>query len=201
MVCLQGHEKEREDTFMARVLLLSKDQVGPEFQEVYQYIEDHNAPILNIFKVLANCPSIGSEISKAGNAILFNGSLPLSLRELTILRVGNLTGSTYEWAQHVPIGMRMGLTEEQISTLSQWKDSSAFSDQERAVLEYVDEVTLNIRVSEETFKAVMEFFTEEQVVELTILAGYYGMLARILESLEVELESDRDPNGIIWSKA
>src|SRR5271157_2529981 len=186
---------------MARVSLLSKDQVGPEFQEIYQYIEDHNAPILNIFKVVANCSSIGSLFMKAGNALLFNGSLPPSLRELTILRVGNLTGSTYEWTQHAPIGLRCGLTDEQESILSQWKDSSAFSDQERAVLQYVDEVTSNIRVSEETFKAVMEFFTEEQVVELTILAGYYGMLARILESLEVELESDREPNGIIWSKA
>ncbi|HME52569.1 MAG TPA: carboxymuconolactone decarboxylase family protein [Candidatus Lokiarchaeia archaeon] len=181
---------------MARVSLLSKDQVGPEFQEIYQYIEDHNAPILNIFKVAANCPIIGSAFMKAGNALIFNGSLPPSLRELTILRVGNLTGSTYEWTQHVPIGIRSGLTEEQVSTLSQWKDASTFSDQERAVLQYVDEVTLNIRVSEETFKVVMEFFTEEQVVELTLLAGYYGMIARILEAFEVELESDWDPSKL-----
>jgi 4-carboxymuconolactone decarboxylase len=191
---LQGHSKKRADELLARVSLLSKDQVGPELQERYQYIEDHNGPILNIMKVAANCPIIGSEIMKAGTAILFNGSLHPSLRELTILRVGNLTGSTYEWTQHVPIGLRSGLTEEQVSSLSQWKDSSAFSDQERAVLQYVDEVTLSIRVSEVTFKTVMEFFTEEQVVELTIVAGYYGMIARILESLEVELESDWDPS-------
>jgi alkylhydroperoxidase family enzyme len=77
--------------------------------------------------------------------------------------------------------------------MHQWKDSPLFSIQERAILQYTDEVAQNIRVSEKTFKVVRDFLTEEQVVELTTTIGYYGMVSRILEALEIELEENKQP--------
>ena len=168
---------------MARVSILSKDQVSDKWKDVFQSMEQRGVQVLNIFKVMAHCPKVGREFLRLGNATLFNGSLPPKLRELAILRVGDLTEATYEWMQHVPIGLKAGLTEEQIKTMHRWKDLPLFSDQERAVLQYTDEVAQNIRVSEETFRAVRDFLTEEQVVELTTTIGYYGMVSRILEAL------------------
>lgn len=178
---------------MARVSIPSKDQVSDKLKDVFQSMERRGVQVLNIFKVMAHCPRVGREFLRLGNAILFNGSLPPKLRELAILRVGDLAEAIYEWTQHVPIGLMAGLTEEQIKTMHQWKESPLFSDQERAVLKYTDEVAQNIRVSEETFKAVRDFLTEEQVVELTTTIGYYGMVSRILEALEIELEENKQP--------
>jgi alkylhydroperoxidase family enzyme len=180
---------------MARVSIPSKDQVTDELRDVFQSMEQRGGQVLNIFKVMAHCPKVGKEFLGLGNAILFKGSLPPKLRELAILRVGDLAEATYEWTQHVPIGLGSGLTEQQIKALHQWKDSPLFGDQERAVLQYTDEVAQNFRVSEETFKAVRDFLTEEQVVELTTTIGYYGMVSRILEALEIELEENKQPLG------
>jgi 4-carboxymuconolactone decarboxylase len=184
---------ERRYGSMARVSIPSKDQVNDKWKDVFQSMEQRGVQVLNIFKVMAHCPRVGREFLRLGNAILFNGSLPPKLRELAILRVGDLTEATYEWTQHVPLGLTAGLTEEQIKTMHRWKDSPVFSDQERAVLQYTDEVAQNIRVSEETFKAVRDFLTEEQIVELTTTIGYYGMVSRILEALEIELEENKLP--------
>ncbi len=178
---------------MARVSILSKDQVSDKLKDVFQRMEERGAQILNVHKVMAHCPRVGREFLRLGNAILFKGSLPPKLRELAILRVGDLAEATYEWTQHVPIGLAEGLTEQQIKVLHQWKDSPLFSIQERAVLRYTDEVAQNIRVSEKTFRAVRDFLTEEQVVELTTTIGYYGMVSRILEALEIELEENKLP--------
>jgi 4-carboxymuconolactone decarboxylase len=178
---------------MTRVSIPSKDRVNDEWRDVFQNMERRGGQVLNIFKIMAHCPRVGREFLRLGNAILFNGSLPPKLRELAILRVGDLAEATYEWTQHVPIGLVAGLTEEQIKTMHRWKDSPLFSDQERAVLQYTDEVAQNIRVSEETFRAVRDFLTEEQVVELTTTIGYYGMVSRILEALEIELEENKQP--------
>lgn len=178
---------------MARVSIPSKDQVSDKLKDVFQSMEQRGVQVLNIFKVMAHCPRVGREFLRLGNAILFKGSLPPKLRELAILRVGDLAEAIYEWTQHVPIGLMAGLTEEQIKTMHQWKESPLFSDQERAVLKYTDEVAQNIRASEETFKAVRDFLTEEQVVELTTTIGYYGMVSRILEALEIELEKNKQP--------
>ncbi len=178
---------------MARVSIPSKDQVSNELKDLFQKMEQHGARILNVYKVMAHCPKVGREFLRLGNAILFKGSLPPRLRELAILRVGDLAEATYEWTQHVPIGLAVGLTEQQIKTLHQWKDSPFFSIQERAVLQYTDEVAQNVRVSEKTFRAVRGFLSEEQVVELTTTIGYYGMVSRILEALEIEREENKPP--------
>jgi alkylhydroperoxidase family enzyme len=171
----------------------SKDRVSDELRDVFENMERRGGQVLNIFRVMAHCPKVGREFLRLGNAILFSGSLPPKLRELVILRVGDLAEATYEWTQHVPIGLKAGLTAEQIKRMHRWKDTPLFSDQERAVLQYTDEVAQDIRVSEETFKAVRDFLTEEQVIELTTTIVYYGMVSRILEALEIELEENKQP--------
>ena len=113
---------------MARVSIPSKDQVSDKLKDVFQSMEQRGVQVLNIFKVMAHCPKVGREFLRLGNAILFNGSLPPKLRELAILRVGDLAEATYEWRQHVPLGLTAGLTEEQIKTMHRWKDSPVFSD-------------------------------------------------------------------------
>jgi len=162
---------------MARVSIPSKDQVSDELKRVFQSMEERGGQVLNIHKVMAHCPNVGRAFLRLGNAIL----------------VGDLAEATYEWTQHVPLGLKAGLTDEQIETLHRWKDSSLFSVQERAVFQYTDEVTQNICVSEKTFNAIREFLTEEQVIELTTTIGYYGMVSRILEALEIELEENKPP--------
>jgi len=173
---------------MARVGLLDEGQASESFQETYRSIRDRGGKILNLFKVMSNSPQVGFHFLRLGNAILFKGIVPPVLRELAILRVGHLNGALYEWTQHVPIALRVGVRQAQIDALPHWENSSEFDREQRAVLQYTDEETLRIRVSEETFAAVRGLLSEEAIVELTTVIGYYGMVCRILETLQVELE-------------
>ncbi len=174
---------------MARVSLLRDDEVPPVFQQRFQRITADGRPVLNLFRVMAHCPEIGHRFLQLGTAILMKGVLPPRLRELAILRVGQLNRSLYEWTQHLALARRAGVSQQQIDTLQDWHDSFAFSEEEKAVLRYTDEVTTNIRVNDETFAALKRFLSEEGVVELTTTIGYYGMVCRILEALQVELEA------------
>jgi alkylhydroperoxidase family enzyme len=173
---------------MARVGLLNKEQVAPEVREMFEKMENKGFPILNLYRVMAHCPQLGRTFLKLGNIILFKGAVPPNLRELAILRVGHINQAQYEWTQHVPIALKAGVSQNQIDALPGWENSGRFNAQERAVLRYTDEVTKNIRVKDDTFAAVRNFLNEEAVVELTTTIGYYGMICRILEALQVELE-------------
>src|SRR4030042_5991689 len=170
---------------MARVKILDKDQASPELQERCQKMEDSGRPVLNLFKIMAHCPQVGHRFLQLGTAILLKGVVPPNLRELAILRVGQINQAKYEWTQHVPIALRVGVRQAQIDGLPEWEYSSEFSETEKAVLRYTDEETLNIRVTDETFDAVRAILSEEGVVELTTAIGYYGMVGRILEALQV----------------
>jgi AhpD family alkylhydroperoxidase len=126
---------------------------------------------------------------RLGNSLLFHGVLPPRLRELAILRVAELTGAHYEWAHHVPIAQQAGVREEQIAGLKSWATSAHFDARERAVLAYTDSVASTVSVSDEVFGEARAHLSEAEVVELTLAIGYWGMVARVLVALRVDVES------------
>ena len=146
---------------MARVSLLSIEQAAPEIREMFQKMLDNGGRVLNLYKALAHSPRVARYFLRLGNAILFKGTLPPNLRELAILRVGNICQAKYEFTQHIPIALRTGVKQEQIEALPDWERSEKFNEQERAILRYTDEVTKNIRVKDDTFAAVRNFLSEE----------------------------------------
>jgi AhpD family alkylhydroperoxidase len=123
-----------------------------------------------------------------GNSILKGEELSPKLRELAILRVGFLANCRYEFTQHTPIALRAGLRKKQIDELGQWKLSKEFTDEEKAVLAYTDEVAVIVQVKDETFNELRRFLSEHSTVELTTTIAYYGMACRILEALQVDME-------------
>ncbi|MRR18204.1 MAG: carboxymuconolactone decarboxylase family protein [Deltaproteobacteria bacterium] len=175
---------------MARLTYPSEAAASAEFQSTYKQIRERGGKVLNLFKIMSYSPEVGRQFLQLGNAILFKGVVPKTLRELAILRVGNLYSASYEWTQHVTIALRVGVRQSQIDALPYWLNSPEFDDQEKAVLRYTDEVTLQIRVTDEAFAAARSFLNEEAIVELTTAISYYGMVCRILETLQVELEQE-----------
>ena len=173
---------------MARVRLLEKKDVDPMVKEIYQKVEDSGNEVINLLKALAHSPKICRDWNRLGITLLLKGQLSPKLRELAILRVGVLAKANYEWTKHVPMAMAAGAIQEQIDSLPEWVNSREFNEQERAVLRYTDEVSQDIRASDDTFSKIREFLTEREIIELTVTIGYYGMVCRTLESLQIELE-------------
>jgi len=173
---------------MARVRLIEKEQASSEVKEIFQKIEDNGARILNLYKVAAHSPKVFLNLIRLGNSVIGRMELPPKLREIAILRVAKLTGSEYEWAQHTPVALEVGISQKQLDAIPDWRNSSEFNNEERAVLQYTDEVAQNVTVTNQTFNRLKNFFNEQTIVELTITIGYYGMLARLLVPLQVEVD-------------
>lgn len=145
-------------------------------------------PPLNIMRMFLNAPTNALPLLSFGQSILTKQELDAHLRELAILRVAHLTGANYEWTQHVPIAKETGVTDEQVEAIPQGATAAAFDDLEKRVLRFTDEVTQNVKASQETFQALEKDLGPRQMVELALAIGFYGMVARIMESFEVELE-------------
>jgi len=173
---------------MARLKLLEKNDVDPDTRALFQKQEDSSGRILNLFKVLAHSPKIVRDWSRLGTTLLRKGKLADDLRELAIIRVGELANSAYELTAHRAIGLSAGLSQEQVNDVANWQDSSHYNEAEQAVLKYTDEVAIDVRASDETFAELQQHFSSQEIVELTVSIGYYGMVVRALEPLQVDLE-------------
>ena len=168
---------------MARLPYVDPTTADEAVQQVFAQLP---AP-LNVFKMLAHAPTVLRPAIQLGSAILSRCQLDAALRELIILRVARLSGSSYEWGQHVVIGKLLGVTDDQIAALER-DDLSAdgFTPAARCALGFASEVIRDVRASEASFQAMQTHFDARQIVEVIITAGYYRMLAGMLESCAVD---------------
>jgi alkylhydroperoxidase family enzyme len=60
---------------------------------------------------------------------------------------------------------------EKFNALPVYRTSSLFSDKERAALAYAEEMTLSKRVSDATFNELQRFYSDRDIVEITIVTG------------------------------
>jgi len=97
--------------------------------------------------------------------------------------------SEYEWAQHLRMARKAGVREAQIEQLAQWRTSAEFTEQERAALGLLEGVTAG-KVDDATWQKAAGLYSREEMVELVLVAGFYSMVARVLDALRVELDDD-----------
>jgi AhpD family alkylhydroperoxidase len=100
-----------------------------------------------------------------------NSQIPEELRELIKIRASQINGCAYCIDMHTREALSLGETDRRIFALSAWKESPLFSDEERAVLQLTEEVTLISRegVTDATYDSVLKFFGERGVAQIIML--------------------------------
>lgn len=141
----------------------------------------------NILSTFVRHPDLTKEFLRFNTHLLFRSTLPARLREMAILRVAHRTDSTYEWAQHVKLGMREGLTEDEIAGVQR---GEAVAEFDRTVLVGVDELLDKYELSDATWTALGERFDDRQRMDFVFTVGCYITVAMALNTFGVELEQE-----------
>jgi alkylhydroperoxidase family enzyme len=153
-------------------------------------------PVLNIFRTLAHAPKALKAFLGWGNYVLSQkNDLPAREREIVILRTGWLCRSGYEWTQHVEIGLRCGLTPDEISRLKAGPDAG-WSAADAALIRAADELHADQFVSTPTWTALLAHFSEKQAMDVVFTAGQYTQVCMVLNSFGVQLDDGQtlDPD-------
>jgi len=172
---------------MARVSYATTSQATGDAHDVLVQMDQRGREVLNLHRAIARSPNSLRNFLRLGNSLLLYGRLAPNLREIAILCIARITGADYEWAHHVPIAKQAGVTEAQIEGIADWRNAAVYNATERAVLDYV-EAAINRDVSDKVFDAVRSQLSEEDVIELTLVCGFWGMVACILLALKIDLE-------------
>ncbi len=94
------------------------------------------------------------------------------LLHLLKLRASQINGCAFCIGLHTDEALRDGEAAERLTMLDAWKESSLYSEKERAVLAWTEEVTLvaDSRASLESFEALKSHFDEQEIGWLTLAA-------------------------------
>lgn len=143
---------------------------------------------LNITRMMSHHEGIMAAVARLGSELLVRGSLEPTLRELVILRIGQLCKSAYERHQHLSVARAVGVSESKLQALDSG-DLGVFTAREELAIRVADEIHGLGGATEPTLRRCGAHFTQGQLVELCILAGYYVMLASFLASFDIEIEA------------
>ncbi|MET0250839.1 MAG: carboxymuconolactone decarboxylase family protein [Novosphingobium sp.] len=114
--------------------------------------------------------------------------IPVTLREIAVLRIAWHKRAGYEWYQHRVIGRRAGLSEEQLAAVSVGTAAAVWTDSERLAVRLADEIHANDRILPNTLDEAARHFGPRKLLELMWAIGTYGMLAWMFNSLEMPIE-------------
>ena len=120
-------------------------------------------------------------------------SVPLRLNEFTILIIGRQWRSQVEWFAHEPLALKAGLSPQIVTDLKANKRPSGMAADEAAVYDFVTELTTKHAVSDETFARTKALLGEQQVVDLTAVAGTYVTVAMLLAIAEESVPPGEEP--------
>ena len=174
----------------------SPDELGQKILDAAAVIQP--APPNNLFGTLAHHPQLARRTLQLGSVFLTEGRLPPRVREIAILRTAWKTGAEYEWGQHRLLGRQVGLTDDEITDLMTPALVGPWTDLERHAASAVDELCDDGVIAQETWVHLVEDeagWREPELVELTLLVGYYRMLAGLMATAEIEL----DPGVPTWT--
>jgi len=144
----------------------------------------------NWWTVFANSPDV---LEHAGRGFGLYASpdrkVPGELRELGQTRAGWARGSQFVYSQHCKASRGVGLTEEQIQSIPHWQTATCYSELERAVLAYTDDLVLGGgRVPDGTFAILKKHLSDVEILELTYTTALYDFHATISKALRLEFD-------------
>ena len=134
------------------------------------------------FVPLLRSPELMARVQKLGEYLRFESALPGRVKELAILVTARHWGQAYEWSFHLPLALKAGVTRETAEAIAEGRRPAEFTVDEAAAYGLLSQMLETRRAGDDAYAEALAAFGEAGVVELIAFAGYYGLLAMVMNA-------------------
>jgi alkylhydroperoxidase family enzyme len=175
---------------MARIPYVERESATAETKELYDaFTKQFNMPhVPNVVKALSNSPKLARRVFPLGSYFMQEASLDPRLRELAVLILMKRLNCAYGFTRHIEIAEGVGISREQIDNIGSYQTSSLFSDDDKLIIRYAEDLTQKGQVDDELFRQVKDRIGQQNILDLTAATAFWNMMARNLNALQVDLE-------------
>jgi 4-carboxymuconolactone decarboxylase len=145
------------------------------------------------YNPLMRSPVLGQRLFDLFHYLRWETSVPTKLNEFAILIISRQWRSQVEWFAHAPLAAKAGLSADIIADLKAAQRPSKMAEDESVVYDFVTELTTTQKVSDETYARAKKIFNDQQIVDLTGVAGNYVMVAMVLAMAEETVPPGKEP--------
>src|ERR1700756_2509189 len=143
------------------------------------------------YNPMIRSPVLGQRLYDLFYYLRWQTSVPTKLNEFAILVIARQWRSQVEWFAHAPIAAKAGLSPAIIAELKASKRPGGMAEDEAVTYDFITELTTTKQVSDATFARAKKVFSDQQIVDLTAVAGNYVMVAMLLAMAEETTPPDK----------
>ncbi len=185
---------------MARLPTLSRDDLDPEAQTLWDSLISSRGYIGGPTACIMHHPKLAAKSTELGSQLRYRGVLSGPDRELTILTAGREVEAIYEWSAHEPIGREVGVSAEAIEVLRHQRSTAELGAHEALIIDAVRALYREHRLSDDLYARSEADLGRQALVEMIVLAGYYGLVGFVLNAFEVDLPEGEQPAFERWAE-
>ena len=190
---------------MAMLPYVDDQNASEEAKVLFGHCEILMGRVANAVRMAAHSPKatqplIGFMLAALRHEI--TGILSVRIKTLAILKTSTLNGCSYCVGHNTALGKSLGFEDDEIDAISgDYQNSDYFSAAEKAAISWAEILTEKTYKQRPDAKAELKkHFTPEQIVEITMVSGFFNFWNRFTDSLEVDLESIDSVGNIRKSK-
>jgi 4-carboxymuconolactone decarboxylase len=169
-----------EEMTQAQKDLVKNIASGPRASVAGSAANSSNGSVGSPFNVFLRSPELGDHLQKLGSYIRFKSSLGMRLNELAILITARHWNSQYEWFAHHRLALQAGLDPQTADAIAHGRRPTAMKPDEETIYNFCVELHANKAVSDATYKAALDQFGEQGVMDLLGVNGYYALVSMVL---------------------
>src|SRR6516162_4224512 len=165
---------------MARIEGVSKSQAGPVVKLVYRFgpgvmrkltgRDPQTGNGIEPIQIWAHQPKMMIGMGRFNQAVRKGKTVDERIKNLVELKGAQMIGCEFCVDLGSQICRNSGFSDEELLALPRYQSSGLFTDREKAALDYtVGVMRTPVEVTDELFARIKEYFTAEQLVELTAL--------------------------------
>ena len=171
---------------MARLPDLNRDELDAHSQAVWNRVVGTRGSIRGPFAILMHNPPLADRVAELGAQLRFRSSLSGAEKELAILTAGREVEAGYEWVAHEPLGLKDGTRPEAIEVLRHQRSTDALEKREKLIIDVVRTIMRDHKLPNDLYGRAEAEFGRAGLVEIIVLAGYYGLIGYALTAFEAD---------------
>ena len=177
---------------MPRVPLVSRDDMPPEAQGIWDEIDGARGGVPRNYLALLNNPEAAQKLAVLGGYTRFGTRLDQRTQALTMLAAARAANGHYVWTANQQGARDAGLTDDVISAIRERRAPDGLDDSDAIVVRFVQELLSEQTFSDDAFEALRGEIGDAAIIDLLIVATFYDGMARMVEALEVD-----PPGGMV----
>lgn len=190
---------------MALLSYVPDDTESEEARIFFGHVEGLMGRVANALRVAAQVPEIAQPLVGFMIPTLrteITNNVPVRIKTLVILKTSFLNGCSYCIGHNSSLGRSLGFSDEEIEAIDgDYQNSDFFSPAERAAMAWAEYLTeRSYRQHPEAMPELKKHFSEPQIVEITMVSGFFNFWNRFVDSLQVDLEPEKMVGNIKKSK-